>query len=200
MLKMWFSLKETVAPQSEPITVAEVKDHLRISNNNEDDLIRSLITSERKLLEENYSIRLLTQTWEYKLDAWPRGVDCIEIPFYPVASISSITYIDSDGNSQTWSASEYDVDVDSRPPRIALDPDYSYPNLETARIKPITITLIAGYGSDGSYVPDPILSALRMMVGHRYENREATSFIETEVRVVPLGVDSLMSPYRQYGF
>lgn len=196
----WFSLKETSAPQNEPITVAEVKDHLRISNNVEDDLLRGLITSERKLLEQNYSVKLINQTWELKLDSWPWGADCIEIPFYPLGSVTSIAYLDANGNSQTWSSSEYDVDVDSVPPRIAVLPDYVYPSLETGRIKPITITLVAGYGDDGSYVPDPILIALKMMVGHRYENREATGSVDSETKITPLGVDHLMAPYRQYGF
>lgn len=46
--------------------------------------------------------------------------------------------------------------------------------------------------------PEPILHAIRMYVGHLYENREATSL--GSVNEMPLGFFDLIGPYRKWAF
>ncbi len=47
--------------------------------------------------------------------------------------------------------------------------------------------------------PEPLKQALRMMVGHWFENREAVAMGVTS-DMVPFGVFDLLKPYRQWAF
>ena len=53
-------LKVTVAPTAEPITLQECKLHCRIDSLEEDDLVNSLISTARQLIETQAGIRLVT--------------------------------------------------------------------------------------------------------------------------------------------
>jgi uncharacterized phiE125 gp8 family phage protein len=60
----------------------------------------------------------------------------------------------------------------------------------------ITVRFVAGW--DLSNVPNPLMQAMRMLLAHAGENREAVvngSFTE-----VPLGVESFLSAYRDRRF
>lgn len=52
--------------------------------------------------------------------------------------------------------------------------------------------LEAEYGS----LPRPVLSAQKLMLGHLYENREATT--EKPSRLLAIGVDALLNPFRNF--
>lgn len=92
-----------MAPSIEPVSLAEAKAHLRVEVNDENSLIQTLITAARQYVETATRRALLQQTWDDKLDAFPCGA--IVLPLSPVTSVTSITYLDTAGVSQTWSSS-----------------------------------------------------------------------------------------------
>lgn len=47
--------------------------------------------------------------------------------------------------------------------------------------------------------PEPLKEAIRQLVGHLYENREA-SLVGVSAEVLPFGVFELVAPYREYVF
>ncbi|NLS04613.1 phage gp6-like head-tail connector protein [Rhizobium sp. P32RR-XVIII] len=47
--------------------------------------------------------------------------------------------------------------------------------------------------------PAPVLEAMRILVGHLYENREAT-LVGVSAEMLPFGVFDLLAPYRSYVF
>jgi hypothetical protein len=47
--------------------------------------------------------------------------------------------------------------------------------------------------------PDPLKEAVRQLVGHLYENREA-SIVAVSAEMLPLGMHDLMAPYREWSF
>lgn len=100
----------------EPITLAEAKSHLNITDGNSDGLTKDFITVAREYVENIKSIALTTRTKELFLDRFPGG----DILIYdsPVQSIFSITYVDSDGDTQTVAAADYSLDKFSDPVRI----------------------------------------------------------------------------------
>jgi hypothetical protein len=77
------ALKISIAPAKEPITLDEAKLHLRITEEDEDTLIQSLIAAARQDCEKFQNRAYITQVWELWLDAWP-GKDFIEIPLPPL--------------------------------------------------------------------------------------------------------------------
>ena len=67
------TLLRTGEPAAEPVTVAEVKSHLRLQHASEDDLIAGLIRAAREEVERATGMALIDQTWRLVLDRWPRG-------------------------------------------------------------------------------------------------------------------------------
>lgn len=136
---------------------------------------------------------LLTQTWTLCLDCWP---DKITQPLSPVQSVSSVKYYSVDGLKETFGASNYKLTgLASWDPQISLLPDKSWPQTD-GRDGAIEIEFVAGYGDALADVPAPILQAIRLLVAHWYESREAVAFATPHE--IPMGVATLIQPYRIY--
>ena len=184
------SLTQTSAPGVEPITLQQAKDHLRVSHNDEDAIIEPLITAARQHVEAYTKRALITQTWAWSMDAF---ATLLSPPLPPLQSVSSIAYIDAAGDSQTLASSNYRVDSASEPARITEAYDTTWPTTRQVT-NAVTVTFIAGYGDAGHDVPQPIIQAMLLLIGHWYENREALAPVN--LMPVPMAVDALLSPYR----
>lgn len=138
------NLEITVAPASLPISVAEAKRHLRVTGTDEDTHIKTLIRAATAHVEALTRRALVTRTAVMRMDAFPSGA--IEVPLAPLRSVTSIAYIDTAGDSQTWAASKYDVDVRSRPGRI--EPAYGevYPSTRDD-MNAVTVTFVCGHAT-----------------------------------------------------
>lgn len=177
-------------PSEEPATTAEAKAHLRVDSNSEDTLIGSLVTAARQYVEGATGRALVTQTLRTKLDDFPDSDDAIRLPRAPVQSVSSVTYLDEDGASQTFASSDYVTLLDLEPAEIALKADASWPATAMQR-GAVTVTYVAGYGA-ASAVPQAVKHAILLLVGHWYANREAVAPGQG-VSEVPMGLHSLIS-------
>jgi len=184
------SLVVSVEPTEEPVTRTEVKAHLRIDTTDDNTLLDTLISAARHYAENFTRRAFVTQTLVLRMDAFP-ATD-IELPRAPAASVTSIAYIDTDGATQTWAAENYTVDVNTKPARIVLAYDKSYPDTRTV-INAVTVTYVAGYG-DATTVPQGIKLAIKSLVGHWYENREGSTYHD-KVHLVPLAIDALLTQY-----
>jgi uncharacterized phiE125 gp8 family phage protein len=142
----------------------------------EDVLIADLIKAVRTYCQDYQGLSYITQTWELSLDRFPRG-DYIELPYSPLQAAPTapiVTYYDADDSATVWAATNYLVDTYYNPGRLVLNFGNCWPS-ETLRLSnAIVIKYVAGYGLTGASVPDEIKLALKMLVGHFYENREAT--------------------------
>jgi uncharacterized phiE125 gp8 family phage protein len=163
------AVNQTSAPAVEPLSTAEAKDHLKITHSDDDTIIDSYVTAARLWCEAFIQRQLITATWELVLDAF--WADAIPLPFPPLASVTSVQYIDTDGDSQTFSSDDYVVDTKSAPGRIYLAYNESWPTTRQVR-EAVTITYVAGYGASGSDVPEEIRTAIRLLTAHYYEHRE----------------------------
>jgi uncharacterized phiE125 gp8 family phage protein len=98
------------APTVEPVTLAEVKSQLGITDTASDTQLTRRITEARKWVEGHTRRSLMPQTHELRLDAFPVGGD-IELAFPPVASIASVKYIEGvTGTLTTVDAADYVLD------------------------------------------------------------------------------------------
>lgn len=150
------------APTTEPLSIADIKEHLRIDDSVTDHNteLAALIIVARKYVEEVTRRGLITQTWDYWLDRFPFGDREIELPRSPVSSVDSITYVDENGTEQTWASSNYTVDTDSEPGRIYLAYNKRWPAIRSQR-KAVKIRFVAGYG-DAVDVPDDVIHAMKL--------------------------------------
>lgn len=133
----------TVEPAEEPISLSELKDRLRITTGDFDFELVDMMKAARKQVEYDTHRRLVTQTVALYLDAFP-SCDIIELRQLPVASVTSVEYIDQDVASQTFASSNYRTDLDSKPARIELLTSSSWPNTEDNYPKAVTVTFVAG--------------------------------------------------------
>ena len=94
------ALKLVTAPTTYPVTLAEAKLHCRVDGTDDDALITALITSATEMCEQQTGRALMTQTWLLTLDEFPTEIELTRVP---VQSISSVTYTDTAGATQTLS-------------------------------------------------------------------------------------------------
>ena len=196
------SLTLVTAPTVEPLTLADAKLQCRVfdSDHNEDDLLDSLIVAARQYAELYTGRALCTQTWDDKRDTFPCYSDeTIWLPKPPVASVTSLSYIDTAGATQVWAASNYLTDLPSGTwaGRARITPAYAvtYP-LTRSVMNAVTIRVVCGYGA-ASAVPEPIKAAMRLLIGTWFENRSAVN-VGTSVTPMPMAVDALLWPFKVF--
>lgn len=177
---------------SEPITTAQAKTHCRIDTDTDDTYIDILIKTARQQVEEDTDRAMLTQTWEIYMDSFPASDSTpIRFPRSPLIAVSSVAYTDTAGDAQTWSADEYDVDINTEPGRLLPAYGYTYPSTYD---KPsnVIIAYTCGYGVDigeATLLPQGTLMATYLLISHGYEHREAVEEVSGRfaLRTIPLG-------------
>lgn len=198
------------APAAEPVTLAEAKAHLRVTDANSDALIAGLVSAAVSHLDGAGGIlgrALVRQTWTLTLADFPGVCGRIVLPLPPLASVGSVTYVDSAGATQTLASSKYQVVVNgTQPGWIRPVHDESWPDVQEDTDEAVTVTFVAGYapgsGSPVDHaesVPTAAKQAILLLVRHWYDNPSAvvTGTIATEL---PLSVERLLSPLIVRGF
>lgn len=137
----------------------------------EDDLITDIIKTAREYVEDYTRRALLTQTWEYYLDAFPTA-NYIRLPFGNLQSVTSIKYKDSDGTETAMTVTtDYLVEANGqRCGRIVLPYSVSWPSTTLYPSNPITIKYVCGWTA-AALVPLKIKTAVKMIAAKLYENR-----------------------------
>lgn len=186
------ALRRSVDATVEPVTLTEVKDDRRIVDTASDTKLTTLITVARRNCEDLLLRTLLQTTWELTLDEFPEAIP-LRMP--RVIDVTSVQYVDPDGDTQTLSAASYQVDDRSEPGWIVPAYGYSWP---TTREQPnaLTVTYRCGYGTTAAAVPPPIKQWILLRVGDMYENRESEITGLRMTHAVRGFVDDLIAAYR----
>ena len=182
-------LQQTTAPTSEPLTLTQVKNHLRIDDTNSDDELTLLLAAARAHVEARTNRQLMEATYTMTFDRWPRG-NGIALRMPPLSSVTSVTYYDENGDNQTFASSKYHVDTATEPGRVVLDEDESWPSI-SVRPAAVTVVYVAGKASADD-VPYAAKLATLQLVGHWFENREAVAFGGNPVEL-PHAVEALIN-------
>lgn len=186
-------------PGSEPISLTEAKNHLRVDHNDDDTLITALITASRDFCEQWTKRAFVTQTRELVIDDFPTNE--LEIPYPPLQEIVSIKYDDSSGVEQTLATDQYEVD-DASQPGWVVPITSGWPTVFDG-INAVRIRFIAGYTSSPDSpsistdnIPGSIKAAILLYLGQLYDQREDI-VVGTVVNKLPSGsVQALLRPYR----
>lgn len=185
-------LMQLSGPGAEPLTLEEVKTHLRVDGAAEDALLQSLVLTSRLHIETALGLSLMTQSWKLVLDAWPAN-GIVNLPVAPVQQVSDVRVINKDGTAQSLDADDYDLDLSGRPARLFRRSEpWPMPGRAHAGIE---IDITAGYGAGAGAVPEPVRQALMLLVAHWYEHRDPIE-IGTPSAAVPYAVSRLLHPYR----
>ncbi len=187
-------LTEITPPAIEPLDLDDVKEHARRDPDTiENSLISGYISSARLRVEAHVRRRLINQTLRLSLNSFP---SLIELPMAPVSDVSTLTYLDVEGDRQTLETGDYRLVHPHGEPCVAPVLNGSWPSA-TTDWGSIEVDFVAGYGADRSAVPADILQALRLLVAHYIENREAV-ITGVSVADLPEAVTDLLAPHRRF--
>jgi uncharacterized phiE125 gp8 family phage protein len=175
-------------PAVEPVSLPEMKEHLRVDHDAEDALIEGLVRAARLMVEAASRRLLVAQTWRVFLDRWPGG-GTVLLPLSPLIAVAGITVVDPSGADIPIPPERIDADGLSDPPRITVaDP----PPSGRPR-NGITITLRAGYGATAEDVPATLRLAIKIVVARWFENRGDIAGEQT----LPPDALALIAPFRR---
>ncbi|MGE3487917.1 MAG: head-tail connector protein [Nitrospira sp.] len=180
-------------PVLEPVTMPEMREHLRVEHTEEDTLIDSLIIAAREMCELTTRRSFITQTLRLSLAEWP-GCNYIRLMRPPLQSVVAVRYINEDGMTQTFVSSNYVVDTDGE--RVVLQNNAVWPATTLQAGSPVTVDYVAGYGNEPQYVPERYRQAIRLLAAHWYENREVAA--EKQQYEIPYAVKALLMIDRAY--
>jgi uncharacterized phiE125 gp8 family phage protein len=200
------------APTTEPVSAAELRLHLRTDAADFPDA-GTYITDARQEIENRAGVAFLTQTWRLALDRWPAGGEAwwdgvrqgsitelynentlrsVELPRWPLASITSVTVYDEASNAVLVNAGNtFDIDLYRRPGRITLKRGATWP-IALRASNAIEIVYVAGY-TTAATVPGPMKRALRQLASHLYSHRGDDC--DPGEAYVASGAESLMAQY-----
>lgn len=194
-------LKAVGTVQTEPIDLATARLHLRLDTEGsppshpDDSLVESLITVARESVENFTELTVAVNDFQLKLDEFP--VDVINLGTWPVNSITSITYVDGNGATQTLSAGDYALDNFSKPAQISLTYGKTWPQVR-AQVNAVTVAFEAGFNGDTSPIqnemPKALKQAMLLTITDLYENRGA--IVSKQNYEIPVTAQYLMQPYR----
>lgn len=170
MAVLEYSNVVSVEPVIEPVTVAEAKRNCDVDDSHRDVDFQRWITAARKKVEHDCRRALITQTRVQRHNGIPIG-SCLSLHYPPLIAVSSITYLGTDGASQTWSSSYYEVDANRTPGTVWLTYGNVWPTVRNIQ-NCLTVTYTCGYGTAASSVPEAARDAIMLLVKHRYEHNE----------------------------
>lgn len=194
-----YSVTVSADPAAEPLTRAQAKAHLRIDTDITDDdaLVDALIQAAREWTENYCRRSWVRRTLQLRMDCFP---EVIRLPRGPVSAITSVKYTAQDGTLTTLDASNYQTDLYGIPPRIALVHGATWPIPQYGAINAVLVTYTAGYAPDeasptdhAANVPAAVKAAMKLLIGHWYENRELAA--ERQLYEAPFAVKALLAPF-----
>ena len=113
------SISIITAATSEPLSLTDVKEFLRVDHTDDDVTLAIMISAARELCEQYTRQILMTTTIEEFYDTFPdytpADKDIIYLSRGPVQSVSSVKYVDDAGDEITIASNKYRTDLISQP-------------------------------------------------------------------------------------
>ena len=182
------------AAASEPITLTEAKNFLRVDHNDDDTLISALITASRQMCEEFTRRILVTSTIDEYFDKFPKNKwnnlsNIIYLSRGSVTSITSVKYVDEIGSEETIPSSSYVTDLISEPARIqSIDGWFATAGV----VNQVIVRYVVG--TDVSAIPKPLIQGMMLVISDLYDQRN------DRVKALPTASEYLWNPYRIFTF
>jgi uncharacterized phiE125 gp8 family phage protein len=168
---MFSSVKRVVEPAIEPVSLEELRLHLRLDTEDIDTLLSLYISAARDVIERYVRRQLLTASFEL----WcPSFAQKITLPYPPLQSVDTIIYLDLTGAETVLNATTYVVNTIATPGEMTLALNATIPSTQlTFGSDAVRIFYTAGYGAKASDVPAPLRAAVLLCAADLFENPTA---------------------------
>jgi uncharacterized phiE125 gp8 family phage protein len=196
-----WTLTRVTSPSNLPVSLSEVKDHLRLSSadTTHDNHLQLLIEAATERLEDDIDRQIISANYKQSQLVWNEE-DNLEgsIKLYKraITDIVSVQYYDEDNVLQTLDASKYEYDAGRT--RIWLAAGEQWPTLSTDKTgNKVEIVFTAGYGTADTTVPRSMKAAILLCVGKWFFDpaQEGSALHSQEVAYERLVMTLMRSTY-----
>lgn len=190
----------TEAPSELPVSLAEMKAHLRLDHADEDELIAAKIAAAVERFEGAggrpgglLGRALMAQTWVLETPG-PNACGVIEVRYGELQQVTGIEVL-AQGAHGAWPQEEWRVGHGEFWPFIAPVAGAAFPPHDT-REDAFRITFTVGYATPAD-VPQALRDALMKLAAHYYATREAVVMTGARGAPVelPFGLVDELSPF-----
>ena len=168
------NLQTITPPSGEPLSLADAKAFARIGSDHDDGLVGQLLAAARARVEAETGMALMRRTLRLKLSDWPAGVvdrGGLCLPRHPAAGLVAVRLTDGDTSEDVTHRFEIEVGLSPvlRPVPFGA---WVWP---MSIHQWIEIDWEAGFG-DAEDVPEDLVQALKIIVAHGFEHRDASDW------------------------
>lgn len=176
-------------PDEEPLSLVTAKQHCRIETADSDAILQGYIAAARLRVEAFTRLKLVSQTVQVRFSGFSYG---LRIPTAPVQAVTAVQYLDAAGVPQVVDPANYRVDQSGALARLIPATGFAWP-VTLNEPDTVYVTCEVGYGA-ASDVPAHFVVAMQLLVGHYYENREAT-LVGFSAEELPFGVKDILQSH-----
>jgi hypothetical protein len=163
----------------ELVSLAELKEYMRIEHDAEDNLLRTLQRSAYEWIEQFTCRSLLTTQWHFKSLPLKEGSEIqLCLPFPSLLEIEKVNHFHAPANKEA--VKRYAIIEKNGMAYVCLQ----------SKGFPVEIIYTAGFGADPDCVPEAFLHAIKVLVAYWFENREGS------ICGIPDTVEIFLRPYQ----
>ena len=156
----------TTAPKTLPVDVKFMKDYMKVSTDQDDELIGLLISSAVDQVERFTGRALMPRTLTAKFwgaEHWK------ELPIIPANAINTVKYFDQEDVETVYTSIQYQVSGGSNDKSVAVPKTMVISHGKA--LGHTEIEYVAGYESENK-IPDDLLETIWLLVSMSYQMRE----------------------------
>lgn len=199
-----FGIEVITPPATLPVTIAVIKEHARLVGSDvPDDYITQTIGVATEYIQTETGRRFISQTLDITIDRFPGYVgnrmnpyafndNRIELPIAPIASVTSITYLEPNNDTPVvLQVANYITSLVREPCRILPAANTVWPFSDPLKPDGVKIRVVAGYANQDA-VPYLARQAICFMCAHLLYNRN-DYITGTIVAKLPVGIQSMVN-------
>ena len=172
-------------PRNVPVDLEDLRRHCKVTDPDENSILEAMLDAACLTVEARIWRAVAESDWVCTLSKFPDGA--LMVPFGPVLSVTSLTYVDADDQEQPLTEETW---------RLAgnlIEPLTDWP-LTASRSEAVILQWTAAPDGDGC--PADLAQAVKMLAGWWYQQREAAGPQGTDT--VPWGVDMILRSNRNF--
>lgn len=178
-------------PAALAVSLDRAKENLRIDGSDMDALVTGWLAGVIAYAEHYTGRAFIHQAWRVTLDGFSGA---IRIPVSPVATVTSLKYLDAAGVEQTLDPLDYYVDTVSEPGCVVPAPGTEWPDTYD-RINSVVADVVCGYGAADTSTPPGIALFILAKLTEQFD--PATKVEKDTVQ--SSFIDHLLDRYKVYG-
>lgn len=164
---MMIDLVQLDTPDTQPVTLAELKLHVRVDHDAEDAALQGQLDAATQIIEDRIGRTLTTATWRATYSGFPRDGRPVVLPM-AIASVASVTH-----GGELLENTAYTVDSRSNPARLLAAGSEGWP--ATSGQVRVEFT---------EAIPRMAKQAILLLAGHLYRDRDGQGWPEAVERLI----------------